>query len=268
MPTLATIAPDTIDLDYFYQKCLKSFGIGIHEDAANTLRPISPNKQPSNCSITELRGSTKSNHYFKAPKSSSIVTCFCGKYHTHFISTTNQTYKQHEATTIIKKSKDKKTLANNIANSTEFIPPSPTASPSPTIHNHQCAKCNLIITCKEMNNQHYLAANAILYNDKPHHKICAETEQLIQQSSSTPTFIQKLQQSIRSYNPLASELTFTTSPANNTDNSNVQPESNIQLHQKKKNIKKIPTPNLISTLLPIQNKDLHVYFHFRKLSNP
>src|ERR1043165_8147012 len=141
---------------------------------------------------------------------------------------TNQTYKQHEATSIIKKSKEKKTLANNIANSTEFIPPSSTASPSPTIHNHQCAKCNLIITCKEMNNQHYLAADTILHNDKPHHKICAETEQLIQQSSSTPTFIQKLQQSIRSYNPLASELTFTTSPANNTDNSNVQPESNIQ----------------------------------------
>ena len=108
MPTLVTTAPDTIDLDYFYQKCPKSFGIGIHEDAANTSRPIPPNKHPNNCSTTELRGGTKSNHYFKAPESSSIVTCFCGKYHTHFISTTNQTYKQHEATSIIKNLKIKK----------------------------------------------------------------------------------------------------------------------------------------------------------------
>ena len=75
----------------------------------------------------------------------------------------------------IKKSKDKKILANNIANSTEFIPPSPTASPSSTLYNHYCGKCNLTIACKEMNNQNYLAADAILYNDKPYHKICADT---------------------------------------------------------------------------------------------
>src|ERR1043165_3974619 len=170
MPTLSTTAADTIDLDYFYQKCPKSFGIGILEDAANTSRPIPANKQPNNCSTTELRGGTKSCHYFKAPEFSSIITCFCGKFHTHFISTTNQIYKQHEVITTNKKSKDKKSLANNIANSTEFIPPSPTASPSPTTHNHQCAKCNLPIVCKEMNNQHYLAADAILYNNKPYHK--------------------------------------------------------------------------------------------------
>src|SRR6185436_9316186 len=214
MPTLSTTVADTIDLDYFYQKCPKSFGIGIHEDAAHTSRPILANKQPNNCITIELRGSVKSSHYFKAPESSSVVACFCGKYHTHFISTTNQTYKQPEMTTIVRKPKDKKTLANNIANSTEFIPPSPTKSPSPAIHNHTCPKCNLPIVCKETNNQHYLATDSVLYNDKPYHKICVEAQQPTQQSSSSPTFIQKLQQSIRSSNPLSSELTFTTSPTN------------------------------------------------------
>ena len=88
MPTLSTTAADTIDLDYFYQKCSKSFGIGIHEDAAYTSRPIPANKQPNNCIITELRRSIKSSYYFKASESSSIVACFCRKYHTHFILTT------------------------------------------------------------------------------------------------------------------------------------------------------------------------------------
>ena len=220
MPTSVTTAPDTIDLDYFYQKCPKSFGIGIHENAPTSSHPIPANKQPKNCNITELRGSTKCSHYFKAPESSSVVTCFCGKYHTHFISTTSQTYKQHETTNVIKKLKDQKTLANTIANSTKFVTPSPTASPSPNIHNHLCAKCNLPIACKETNNQHYLATDATLYNDKPYHKVCTSTQQFAQQSSSSPTFIQKLQQTISSYNPLASELTFTTSPNNNSNTTN------------------------------------------------
>src|ERR1043165_355185 len=228
MPTLSTTAADTIDLDYFYQKCPKSFSIGIYEDAPLTSCPIPANKQPNNCITTELRGSVKSSHYFKAPESSSVIACFCEKYHTHFISTTNQTYKQPEMTTIVRKPKDKKSLTNSIANSTEFVPPSPTKSPSPAIHNHICPKCNLPIVCKEMNNQHYLATDSVLHNDKPYHKICAEAQQPTQQSSSSPTFIQKLQQSIRSYNSLSSELTFTTSPSNNTDNSNAQSESNTQ----------------------------------------
>src|SRR6185295_8231031 len=228
MPTLSTTAADTIYLDYFYQKCPKSFGISIHEDAAHTSCPIPANKQPNNCITTELRGSIKSSHYFKAPEFSSVVACFCEKYHTHFISTTNQTYKQPEITSIVRKPKEKKSLANSIANSTEFVPPSPTTSPSPAIHNHTCSKCNLPIVCKEMNHQHYLASDSVLHNDKPYHKTCVETQQSTQQSSSSPTFIQKLQQSIRSYNPLSSELTFTTSPTNNTDNPNVQSESSTQ----------------------------------------
>ena len=77
MPTLTTTISDTIDLDYFYQKCPKSFGIGIHEDTPNTSRPIPANKQPNNCITTELRGTVKSSHYFKVPESSAIVTCFC-----------------------------------------------------------------------------------------------------------------------------------------------------------------------------------------------
>ena len=79
-----------------------------------------------------------------------------------------------------------------------------------------------------MNHQHYLASDSVLHNDKPYHKTCVETQQSTQQSSSSPTFIQKLQQSIRSYNLLSSELTFTTSPTNNTDNPNVQSESSTQ----------------------------------------
>src|ERR1043165_9379885 len=126
MLTLSTTEADTIDLDYFYQKCPKSFSIGIHEDTANTSRPISANKQPNNCITTELRGSVKSSHYFKASEFSSVVACFCGKYHTHFISTTNQTYKHPEMTSIIRKPKEKKSLANSITNSTEFVSPSPT----------------------------------------------------------------------------------------------------------------------------------------------
>ena len=89
MPTLVTVTPDTIDLDYFYQKCPKSFGIRIHEDNINTSHPIPPNKQPSSCITTELRSAIKTSHFFKAPTTSSIVSCFCGKFHIHFISTTN-----------------------------------------------------------------------------------------------------------------------------------------------------------------------------------
>ena len=95
MPTLVSNSPDTVDLDYFYQKCPKSFGIGIYEDTPNLSRPIPVSKQPSNCITIELRGGTKCSHYFKAPESSSTVTCLCSKYHTNFNLASNQTYKQH-----------------------------------------------------------------------------------------------------------------------------------------------------------------------------
>ena len=80
-------------------------------------------------------------------------------------------------TSIIRKPKDKKCLANSITNSTEFVLSLPIASLLPAIHNHTCPKCNLHITYKEINKQHYLATDSVLYNDKSYYKICAETQQ-------------------------------------------------------------------------------------------
>ncbi|CAG8647736.1 19106_t:CDS:1, partial [Racocetra fulgida] len=101
-------------------------------------------------------------------------------------------------------------IITEIEQSTHFIPFSPTTSLTPDIHHHECAKCKQPISCKATNNLHYLAADAILFNDKPYHKLCTETEPTSQQTSSSyntqqdsstskDTFIQKLQQSLNEY---------------------------------------------------------------------
>src|SRR6185436_4362091 len=118
-----------------------------------------------------------------------------------------------------KKSKDKKALATNIANSTEFIPPSPTSSPLLSIHQHICPTCNQPINCKLTNNKHFLANDSMLFNDKPYHKSCIDNQRNSQQGSSKTTqqkssnnttiFVDKLRQTLteqQSQNPLTSQL--------------------------------------------------------------
>jgi len=129
MPTLVTVDPDPVDLDYFYENFPKSFGIGVYEETPLTSRPIPTGREPNNCFNIALRANTKCCHYFKAPITSSVVICLCGKFHTNFISQKNITYEQNSTGQTTKKSKDKKALATNIANSTEFIIPSPILLP-------------------------------------------------------------------------------------------------------------------------------------------
>ena len=129
MPTLTTIDPDTIDLDYFYNTYHNSFSIRIYEDSSNIPRPILSNKKPTECLSTELRKVTKTCHYFEAPVTTSIIKCLCNKYHTHFISKENKTYKKPTNIQIVSK-REKEELALKIANATAMVPPSPTSSPS------------------------------------------------------------------------------------------------------------------------------------------
>ena len=192
-------------------------------------RPIPTNKRPNNCITTELRGSIKTCHYIQAPATSATITCLCGKYHTNFYSNKNLTYDQHQSTNIIKKPKDKRLLATNTVDSTDFIPPSPTSSPSPSLHQHTCPKCNQPINCKVTNNKHYLAADAELFNDEPCHKSCLDTQSEPETQPTTnpeqePSHVlslQEIEQSLNTYrnnNPLISELNPLTPTTEDTTN--------------------------------------------------
>src|ERR1041384_1996672 len=92
MPSLTQQEPDTIDLDYFYAYFSTSFGIAFLEDeSTDNIKLIPPSQEPTVCHIKTTR-TTKATHFFRAPKSTSTITCLCNKYHTQFIAKNNPTY--------------------------------------------------------------------------------------------------------------------------------------------------------------------------------
>jgi hypothetical protein len=91
MPTLSTVVPDTLDLDYFFANHAGSYGIAIYEKEPENVRAI-PNKfKPTKCVTMELR-SHPATHFFAAPPTTTTIRCMCGLFHTQFISTNNKTY--------------------------------------------------------------------------------------------------------------------------------------------------------------------------------
>jgi hypothetical protein len=198
MPTLSTQSPDTTNLDFFYANYANSFGIGFHEDAPNKPKPIPPSIMPTQCLTKNLRGSTKTTHFFKAPNTTLVVKCLCGSFHTNFISQSTQPYtsdtQNFTPTTSMKKQKN---LISNITNSAEFIPPSPVASPSLSTHTHQCLFCNLNINCKINNETHFLENDSTTYKNIPCHKTCLnmQNDQGTSSKLSTQSFIDRLQKS-------------------------------------------------------------------------
>jgi hypothetical protein len=195
MPTSVTQELDTTNLDFFYANYSKSFGIGFHEDTPNKPKPIPPNINPAQCLIKDLRGSSKTTHFFKAPNVTSIVKCFCRKFHTNFISQSKHPYNlDTQNFSPVTSNKKTKNLVTNIMNSVDLISPSPVTSPSPTTHTHQCLFCNLNINCKITNNTHYLESESTTYQNIPCHKSCLD-EQNNQVTSNKQSFIDRLKQS-------------------------------------------------------------------------
>jgi len=84
MPTLISEDPDSYNLDYYYKNYNDRFGLRTTESKIGQLRVLSVSFRPDSCSPSEQR------YYFSVPLQPSIQTCYCGKYHTSFIS---QTYR-------------------------------------------------------------------------------------------------------------------------------------------------------------------------------
>ena len=126
MPTLIHTTADTIDLDTFYNQFPNRFGIWIHENNPNTAKPIPSNVKPTNCFV-HLRSGDKATHFFKAPTSTSVVTCLCKKFHTHFISNNNNTYTLNDEN-LPEIAAPTKTLTKKLNKTTKFIPLSPTCN--------------------------------------------------------------------------------------------------------------------------------------------
>src|ERR1051325_5100964 len=92
MPTPTEQEPDTIDLDYFYAHFSTSFGIAfLKDEPTDNIKPIPPSQKHSNCHIKTTHTKIAA-HFFRAPKSTSIATCLCNKYHTQFITKNNSIY--------------------------------------------------------------------------------------------------------------------------------------------------------------------------------
>jgi hypothetical protein len=235
MPTLTETAPDTIDLDYFYNKCSNCYGIGIYEDSPGTPRPIPPNKKPNYCTTTELRSGTKTIHYFEAPASSATVNCLCMKYHTNFVSAKQTTYQQKQIADLISNKKQLKNLANNIVESTEFVPPSPTTSKVFTMHHHPCAKCAQLIDCKLVGTQHYLADDAMLFENDTCHKTCVDNQLYAQQGSSTHRITTE-------YSENNNEEENTTANTNDNDNMDLDDNNNNSSSKHKQKQKQQDNP--------------------------
>ena len=54
MPTLSTIDPDTLDLDYFYSKYRNSLGVVFFEESPDTICPLLTKSKPNICFIRSL----------------------------------------------------------------------------------------------------------------------------------------------------------------------------------------------------------------------
>ena len=180
MPTLISEPADTLDLDYFYSKCKNSYSIALFESEKKShIRPIPPTKAPSTCLTKTTRATNKMTHFFPAPPSTATVKCLCNKYHTKFVSNLNNTYQLYTDFSVIRTGKsansqdlDKTaTLINQISNTTENIPPSPT----PQTCHHQCPQCSLTISCKFYNDRHHPTENYQLINEEVYHTNCANT---------------------------------------------------------------------------------------------
>jgi len=185
MPTLTQQEPDTADLDFFYIHHAQSFGIALFEDEQeNNLKAIPPNQEPTTCHTRTTR-TNKATHFFRAPSTTSVVTCLCRKYHTKFISIQNNTYQPHKEFTQIAmgKRQNSKTveLINQISQTSDNIPPSPT----PQLCQHTCPKCSKSITCRIYDNKHHPNESYILVDKKVYHTNC--TAPLPTSSSSLST---------------------------------------------------------------------------------
>ena len=211
MPTLTNQEPDTADLDYFYLNFPNSFGIALYEEeSGNNARPIPPKVKPTTCLTKNLR-SNKITHFFQAPSSTSVITCFCSKYHTKFTSPTNTNHIQAtELTTVHVNSNSKKNLnkptqqlMTNLSSSTDRVPPSPT----PDIHYHTCPKCFLPIGCTKRNEHHYPNEKYVTKNNEVYHLACMTASSQHEASSSqtkknlTQTFQNILNETSQTTNP-------------------------------------------------------------------
>ena len=81
MPKLIQEEPDTIDLDYVHAYFPKRFGITFFEHASDAkLRPTPANQASTTCLTRTTRTQiTKTAHFFRIPKTISIVTWLCNK---------------------------------------------------------------------------------------------------------------------------------------------------------------------------------------------
>src|SRR5260364_474848 len=173
MPTLTQQVPDTANLDYFYTHHAQSFSIALFEDEQeDNLKAIPPNQEPTTCHTRTTR-TNKATHFFRAPSTTSVITCLCRKYHTKFISVQNNIYQPHKEFTQIAmgKKQNSKTieLINQISQTSDNIPPLPT----PQLCQHTCPKCSKSITCRIYNNKHYPNKSYVLVDKDVYHTNCA-----------------------------------------------------------------------------------------------
>ena len=189
MPTLTHTTADTIDLDTFYNQFPNRFGIWIHENNPNTAKPTPSSVKPTTCFIHLRSGGDKATHFFKAPTSTSIVTCICKKFHTHFISNNNDTYTSNSEN-LPEITAPTKNLTKKLNKTTEFIPPSPIRNQTDTrqLETHDCKKCQKPVECKfsPEENRHYLHENAIYYKDNIYHKACLSDNNTLEPLTPLP----------------------------------------------------------------------------------
>ena len=130
MPTLSTIDPDTLDLNYFYSKYRNSFRVAFFEESLDAIHSLLTKSKLNICFIRSLRSNTQNIHFLLAPQSTAISTCLCGKYYTKFIANNNQAYTQTitNPTLITTNPNNKRTkqLINELSKITENIPLSST----------------------------------------------------------------------------------------------------------------------------------------------
>ena len=219
MPTLTQQDPDTADLDYFYIHHAQSFGIALFEDEQeDNLKAIPPNQEPTTCHTRTTR-TNKATHFFRAPSTTSVVTCLCRKYHTKFISVQNNIYQPHKEFTQIAmgKKQNSKTveLINQISQTSDNIPPSPT----PQLCQHTCPKCSKSITCRIYNNKHHPTESYVLVDKEVYHTNCATLLPAPSSSLSTTSSlnisstISHLEDSRKNLIPLFQNLQNTSQPS-------------------------------------------------------
>ena len=208
MPTPVSISPDTIDLDAFYAQYPSRFGIFVYEDNPAIAKPTPPNTKPTRCLSTVLRDPNfKVTHFIPAPTTSTIQTCFCSKFHTHFITKdTNNKYTINKHLVSTSSEKQTKKLVTRLSKTTDTIPSSPIKEHTPCTH--ECHKCKEPVQCTKSikENRHFLNNNATFYSNNVYHKKClSDLSQTIQpltiikdnQSTTSKSAEQQYQQTLQ-----------------------------------------------------------------------